>query len=382
MLAALRRLQHEWTGLRAFKRVPRAQRKIVFYSEGKGYWSWFEPVFQALQHRFDLPVLYVTSAADDPLLRAPPAGMQSYYIGEGSMRTLFFSTLDVDVLLMTMPDLQSFHIKRSPFPVHYSYLHHSIVSTHMIYRAAAFDHFDSVLCVGPHHVAETRARERLLGLPAKNLVEHGYGRLDTIIERGKQAPKCKIGVPVQVLVAPTWGANGLIEQHGIAAISPLIDAGLRVTLRPHPRTRKFAGAALDDIARHYQNEPRFRLDEDSDGHASLLESDLMISDWSGAALEFAFGLERPVIFVDVPRKILNPDYSRLEIEPIEVQVREQLGVVVPTNQLANLGSIARNMASDAQQWQITLREARQRWIFNPGRSGDIAAAYLASLVNR
>ena len=101
MFAALRKLRQEWQGLQAFKRVPRAQRQIVFYSEGKGYWSWFEPVFRSLRRLHDLPVLYVTSAADDPLLPDPPEGMRAFYIGEGSMRTLFFSTLDVDVLLMT-----------------------------------------------------------------------------------------------------------------------------------------------------------------------------------------------------------------------------------------------------------------------------------------
>jgi len=382
MFAGLRRLRQEWQGLQAFKRVPREQRQIVFYSEGKGYWSWFEPVFRSLQRLHDLPVLYVTSASDDPLLLDPPEGMRAFYVGEGSMRTLFFSTLDVDVLLMTMPDLQSFHIKRSPFPVHYAYLHHSIVSTHMIYRAEAFDHFDSILCVGPHHVEETRAREQALGLSPKTLVEHGYGRLDRILEQGNAGPLPRADAPIQVLVAPTWGANGLIEQHGIDAVKPLIDAGLRVILRPHPRTRKFAGPTLDEIARHYRDEPRFRMDEDSDGTASLQSSDIMLSDWSGAALEFAFGLERPVIFADVPRKVLNPDYAQLDIEPIEVQVREQLGVVVAVDRLETLGEVAQAMADDSEKWQASLREARQRWIFNTGKSGDKAAEYLKTLRNQ
>ena len=379
MLGAFRRLHREWKGLKAFQRVPRNERKIVFYSEGKGYWSYFEPIFRALQREHDLPVLYVTSGAEDPLLASPPAGMRTFFIGEGSIRTLFFSTLDVDVLLMTMPDLQSFHIKRSPCPVHYVYLHHSIVSTHMIYRAQAFDHFDSILCVGPHHVEETRAREQALGLPAKKLIEHGYGRLDSILERAGQLPTTD--KPIQVLVAPTWGPNGLLEQHGLAAIKPLIEAGLRVVLRPHPRTRKFAGPVLEEIAEYYKNEPLFRIDEDSDGCASLLGSDIMLSDWSGAAFEFAFGLERPVIFVDVPRKILNTEYAAFGPVPVEVQAREQLGVIVSTDRLAELGKVAEDLASEAVNWQKALREARQCWIFNTGKSGDTAAAYLESLTN-
>lgn len=380
MLTALRKVLREWKGLQSFKRIPRNERKIVFYSEGRGYWSYFEPIFNALQADHSVPVLYVTSAENDPMLASPPAGMRPFYIGEGSVRTLFFATLDVDVLLMTMPDLQSFHIKRSPFSVRYVYLHHSIVSTHMVYRAAAFDHFDSILCVGPHHVAEIRARETAQGIPAKTLVEHGYGRLDTIMKRGQQGPLPSSDGAIQVLVAPTWGENALIERHGLAAIKPLIDAGFRVVLRPHPRTRKLAPQILDEIASYYREEPRFRMDEDGDGTHSLLGSDIMLSDWSGAALEFALGLERPVIFADVPRKALNPAYSEIGLDAIEVQAREQVGVVVPTERLGELGSIVKAAVADSQRWQETIIEARKRWIYNLGKSGETAAAYLVNLI--
>ncbi|MEX5545319.1 CDP-glycerol glycerophosphotransferase family protein [Pseudomonas pergaminensis] len=380
MFTALGKMFREWQGLQAFKRVPREERTLVFYSEGRGYWTYFESIYNALQASHSTPILYVTSAENDPLLENPLPGMRAFYIGEGSMRTLFFATLDTDVLLMTMPDLQSFHIKRSPFSVHYAYLHHSIVSTHMIYRPAAFDHFDSILCVGPHHIEETRAREKLLDLPRKVLVKHGYGRLDMILESGRQGPPERYGAPFQVLVAPTWGENGLIERHGLDAIKPLIDAGLKVVLRPHPRTRKLAPAKLDEIVAHYQHEPRFRLDEDSDATTSLLDSDIMLSDWSGAALEFSLGLERPVIFVDVPRKILNPEYPAIGIEPIEVQARRQLGIVVPTDELAELGGIACAMAADSKKWQETASDRRRGWVYNVGQSGETAAAYLVSLI--
>ncbi len=382
MLTAFRRMLREWSGLQAFKRIPRKERTLVFYSEGCGYWTYFEPIYKALQDNHAAPILYVTSAEDDPLVQTPLAGMRSFYVGEGSVRTLFFSTLDADVLLMTMPDLQSFHIKRSPFSVHYVYLHHSIVSTHMIYRAAAFDHFDSILCVGPHHVNETRTREQQLGLPKKILIEHGYGRLDTILDNGRQGPPERHGAPIQVLVAPTWGENGLIERHGLDVIKPLIDAGLRVVLRPHPRTRKLNPEMLDKMVAPYIDDPRFRLDENADATTSLLDSDIMLSDWSGAALEFSLGLERPIIFVDVPRKVLNPKYAAMGIEPIEVQAREHLGVVVTTDKLAQLGEIACTLAAESKKWQTALKNARERWIYNTGKSGETAAAYLMSLTKQ
>lgn len=368
--------------MQAFKGLPREQRRLVFYSEGRGYWTYFEPVFKALQDEHAQPVIYVTSAEDDPLLLNPPEGMQAFYVGEGSMRTLFFSTLDVRVLLMTMPDLQSFHIKRSPHPVHYVYLHHSIVSTHMVYREAAFDHFDSILCVGPHHIQEIRAREQLAGLPAKVLIEHGYGRLDAILKEGNTGPLMRTtGVPPQVLVAPTWGENGLLEQHGLDVIRPLIEAGLRVVLRPHPRTRKLRPDVLEAICEHYRDEPLLRLDEDGDGRASLIDSDVMVSDWSGAALEFSLGLERPTLFVDVARKILSPEYEAVGIEPLEARIRTQIGTIVAPQDLVSLGARAADLISDARQWQASICDVRTHWVFNSGNSGSIAAAHLISLLD-
>lgn len=377
----LRRLRREWRGLRAFRAVPRAERQLVFYSEGPGYWTYFEPVFRALQAEHGQSVLYVTSAEQDPVYREPPAGLRAFHVGLGVVRTTFFATLDADVLVMTMPDLQTMHIKRSPHPVHYCYLNHSMVSTHMVYRPAAFDHFDSMLCVGPHHVEEIRKREAQHGLRPKTLFEHGYGRLDTILENSHAGPLDRApGEPGQILVAPSWGASSLIELHGAAAIQPLLDAGFKVVLRPHPQTRRLNPRGLDEIAARYADEPRFSMDENGDAHASLAESDIMVSDWSGAALEFAFGQERPVIFVDVPRKILDPDYKALGIEPLEVKIRTEVGAVVEPAELAGLGGVAQDVMADIGNWQLATRAARERWIFNVGRSGSAGAECLMSLL--
>ncbi len=57
-----------------------------------------------------------------------------------------------------------------------------------------------------------------------------------------------------------------------------------------------------------EQDRRFQLETNIATNDSFCAADLMISDWSGAALEFAFATERPGLFVDVPRKVNNPDY--------------------------------------------------------------------------
>jgi len=383
MLAVVKRLSREWQGLKAFNAVPRSERKIVFYAENGGYWSYFEPVFIALQRECFEPILYVTSCEQDPLLTEAPEGFLTFYIGQGSMRTLFFAGLDADVLVMTMPDLQTFHIKRSHHSVRYVYLHHSLVSTHMVYRPAAFDHFDVILCVGPHHEQEIRNREALQGLPHKELVQHGYGRLDSILTEGVQGPISRDGSePINVVVAPTWGEQGLLERHGHELIKVLLSAGFGVTVRPHPRTIKLKSDVIHDLVGVFGLHDLFVFDDQPNARASLLQADIMISDWSGAALEFAMGLERPVLFIDVPRKILNSEYQSLNCEPLELSIREEVGVILKPEELHKSPVVLRDMFNNRASWQDASRNARKRWVFNEGNSGRVAAHFLTTLTTK
>lgn len=381
MPVSIQRFFQEWRGLRAFKRVPRFRRQIVFYSEGAGYWTYFEPIVRVLRSEYGQSVLYVTSGQNDPVYQNPPEGVEAFYIGKGAVRTLFFATLDVDVLAMTMPDLQTFHIKRSPHQVHYAYINHSMVSTHMVYRPGAFDHFDSFLCVGPHHIEEIRAREVALLLKQKTLVPHGYGRLDQIIAESTPGPLPKDDSSEgRVLIAPSWGPDSLLERYGSLAVLPLLRAGFRVILRPHPQTTRLNPAVVKQIVKDCGDDPLFSLDLNGDAHVSLTSSDVMISDWSGAALEFALGLERPVIFVDVPRKVLDPTYTSLGIEPLEARIRTEVGIVVSPADLANISSSVKSMVDASCQWQVAAKEARERWVFNIGGSGRAGAEFLFSLI--
>lgn len=94
-----------------------------------------------------------------------------------------------------------------------------------------------------------------------------------------------------------------IERHGIHAIKPFIDAGFSVVLRPHPRTRKLALAILDEIATYYREEPRFVSMKTA---MALYCCSIRISCSAiGLAQHLGVlksGLERPVIFADVPRR--------------------------------------------------------------------------------
>lgn len=381
MFNAVSQLFHEWRQWQAYKATPLEARKVVFYSEGAGYWTHFEPIVRHWLNSQQHELVYLTSDINDPLIVHPINGVKAFYIGTGTIRILLFATMQAKLVVMTMPDLETYSIKRSPNVDHYVYIHHSMVSCHMVYREQAFDHFDSILCVGPHHIDEIREREKQIGLPAKKLIKHGYGRLDKLLESvnliDKRPPR-PANVPGRVLIAPSWGENGLLERLGADFIESLLEYGYEVVLRPHPQTRRFNSSVIEHIELRYATKSHFRLDEDMSSSKSLLEADVMISDWSGAALEFAFAFERPVLFIDVPRKINNPKYLQLELEPIEASIRYRIGRVISERELSNIAHVVAELV-DGQIDMKTLINERNRLVYNIGCSGKVGAEALAEL---
>lgn len=375
----------QWEGFRKYRALSLANRSIVFYAEDGGSWRYFEPIIRALSENYGQRICYLTSSLDDPVLSRDDEWIYPIFIGSGTARTLLFLSIQADVMVMTMPDLQTYHLKRSKYPVHYVYVHHSMVSSHMAYRRGAFDHFDSIFCVGPHHERETRATEQTYNLKPKTLIHAGYGVLDSILETRrlhKQIKPTGREIPQKrVLVAPTWGNDSLLESCGREVVETLLSTGHLITVRPHSMSRKTSAEALADLERNFSKHPSFQLDMSPQSQGSFENADIMVTDWSGAALEFAFGLERPVIFVDLPKKINNQEYQSIPWEPIEVRLREQLGSIISEDRLSDLADVVCNMNFIGEDWTDKLRKLRDEYVYNLGFSGTIGAKYIAEVAH-
>lgn len=362
----------------SFMQTPRSSRQLVFYSESANYWPHLGGLVREVLAAIEGPICYISSDGEDPGLKLEHPNLFRFSTDTGAVRNWLFANIDADVVVMTMPDLHKYQVKRSRHPVHYVYVQHSLVSLHMIYRPGAFDHYDTVFCAGPHHISEIRAMEGVYDRPAKNLVRHGYGRLDAILAEviRRALPPKDPGAATHVLIAPSWGPSGIIETIGDQVVELLLQNGFKVTLRPHPQTRKFAMMKLDHIVRRHAGNRMFECELDIAQQESLHHSDLMISDWSGAALDYAFGLAKPVIFIDVPRKINNRDYQKLNLIPFEVSVRQKIGCVISLDDLETLPSIVKAFAAPPN----ALEETRQNNVFNVGSSDKAGAAALLKLV--
>jgi hypothetical protein len=382
MLKKLQNFLFEWQQKKAFENYQANNREIIFYSESYNYWPHFEQIIKHIWEDHRRKVIYLTSDQDDLIFLNPPPGVTSFYIGNGAVRTILFIELEGPLVVMTMPDLQTKYIKKSPKVKHYSYIFHSINSCHMVYRPHAFDFYDSIFSVGSHHDEEIRSLEKYNKSAKKKIIKHGYARLEAIVQESISETKKEIinKIP-KILIAPSWGKNALIERHGGDFIKPLLDANLIVTLRPHPETIKNSAEILKSIAKSYMEYENFKIESEVVSKTSLLEADLMISDYSGAALEFSFALLKPVLFVEVPKKINNVNYKFHNIEPLEVKIRSEIGMVVTEDKLINLVDYIYEVINHKPFLTKNIHILREKYIYNFGQSGRVAANELIKIVD-
>jgi YidC/Oxa1 family membrane protein insertase len=372
-----------WKGWRQFKRLPWDWRNIVFYSESGQDWHQFSGLIEELNSQLGRKTCYVTSDPGDPGLRREHPNFLGIYIPEGWFLTIFFQVNQSDVFVLTMMDLQNLQLKRSLHPVHYIYLFHSMGSTHMVDNDNSFDHYDSLFCTGPHQVAEIRRREELKGLPAKHLFDYGHPRLEQVVAEGQSyrvATSANTGRTV--LVAPTWGDTSIFNTCGRELIGVLLDAGYRVIMRPHYQSNRRTPEVIAAVREAYASHPAFEYIDRMGETDSILRSDMLVSDWSAMALEYAWGLEKPVLFIDVPRRIRNPNWKELGIEPIESAIRDQVGEIVSPDALAEVPAAVERLLAEPERFRARMREMRETMVFRLGHSIPDGAAEIARLADQ
>jgi CDP-glycerol glycerophosphotransferase (TagB/SpsB family) len=372
-----------WKGWRRFRKLPPEWRNIVIYSESGQDWHQFAPLIEELNEALGRKTCYVTSDGADPGLGREHPNFLALYIPEGLFLTIFFQVNRSDLFVLTMMDLQNLQLKRSLHPVHYLYLFHSMGSTHLVDNENSFDHYDTLFCAGPHQVAEIRRREELRGLPAKELFDYGHPRLEQVIAQGREYLRPdSAGEPPVILVAPTWGDTSIFNTCGEELIRVLLEAGYRVIMRPHYQSNRQTPEVIAAVRRPFEGHERFEYVDRQGETDSILRSDLLVCDWSAMALEYGMGLEKPVLFIDVPQRVRNPNWRELGIDPIEITMRAKLGEVVGPDALNEVPAAIERLLADPGRFRDSMRELRENAVFRLGHSIPDGAAEIARLAER
>ena len=356
-----------------------ANKHLVFYSEKNGFWKYYADIIEELLRRTNLKIHYVTNDPDDAIFERAKTEprLVPYYIGTRKI-VMALMRMDAEVVVMTTPDLNTYQLKRSfvKRDVEYIYTPHDMMSTHMGFRKGALDHFDTVLCVGPQQTEEIRATEKVYGLPEKKLLPCGYVLLDDLRRDFKPAP---IGDKPRILIAPSWQEDNLLDSVIDDLISELSGKGYRITVRPHPEYVKRYRARLDQLLERYAGADPEELifETDFSSNRSIWESDLLITDWSGISVEFSYTTERPCVFVNTKIKCLNPEWEKLGITPLEIALRDKIGVSLDKDAVkGRIAETVSSMLTKRDEWRSQIAAVRDENVFNPGKCGAVAADYI------
>ena len=356
---------------------------LVFYSEGSGFYKYFEKIILWLLENSKLTIHYVTSDPGDQVfaLAKENPRLVPYYIGPKKLITLFMK-LEADVVVMTMSDLGNYQYKRSYYSknIKYVYVFHYPLSTHMVLHTGALRHYDAILCVGDFQFEEIRQTEKLFGDPEQELVACGYGQLEKLYDAYQASPRTQRQRP-KVLIAPSWQPDNILDSCIDPLLQELLGQGFDVTVRPHPEYVKRYGDRMNAIVKRYEDYKGGDLffELDFTGNTSIFDSDTVISDWSGTAYEFVMVTERPCVFVDTPPKINNPDYEKITVPPLEFTLRDQVGVRVSPGSFAGLSEKIRALLQD-ESYSDRIRAIREKTIANFGRSGEVGGEYILGAV--
>jgi CDP-glycerol:poly(glycerophosphate) glycerophosphotransferase len=341
-----------------------ARHQLVFYSEGRQYWNTFRPLIEELANRNEKCV-YLTSDEGDPGLLYSSESVDTQYVGCGTKAYAYLTVLEADVCAMTTPGIDVLQIKRSKGVTHYAHLIHAPTDIGT-YKQYSFDYYDSILISGGHQYASIRKLEELRGSREKHLPKIGCLYYDEMQRQLNEfGPITRAPGPITVLVAPTWGLNGLLGRFGARILVPLLEKKWNVILRPHPQSYISEREMLDglrDAVRPYSN---LKWDEEKDGTESMIRTDAMVSDLSGMAFDFAFLFEKPVITMKSAFNKLGLEAADLPWDPWELTVLDVIGQRVEEVELETLPEIIEQELGKSDRRE-NIRRLRDQSVANFG----------------
>lgn len=352
--------------------------QIVFYSEKNGFYKYFQNIIETLLKKSNVIINYITSDPKDQVFQMESDRFRPFYIGEHKLIVLMMK-LEADLVVMTTPDLENFHLKRSLVRKdnEYIYVPHDVNSPNLTFHKDALDHFDTIFSSGFLCTKEIRKREELYHLPSKNIIEWGSGVIDNMIFAYENMDKRRKTVR-EILIAPSWQKDNILSSCIEEILDYLGGLGYKIILRPHPQFVRHEESRLEYLRQKYHMDSRddMELQTDFSSNSTIYEADLVITDWSSIAFEYSFATLKPSLFINTPMKIMNEDYEELGITPIDIELRNKVGRSVELESLKDLPKIIHELLTSNEFSRESLHKIREKYIYNIGSSGEKGADYI------
>lgn len=355
------------------------RKKLVFYSEKNGFYKYYRNIIEEIIRRTNIVVHYITSDPEDEVFALESEQFKPYYIGENRLIVLMMK-LEADIMVMTTPDLENFQLKRSYVKkdIEYIYVPHDVNSANLTFHKDALDHFDTIFVSGIQNKAEIEEREEKYQLSRKNLVEWGSSVIDNMTEAyeemRKNAPEEGNGKKT-ILIAPSWQKDNILDSCIEGLLEELKGEGYRIIVRPHPQYVRHFEGKIDALAKQYAVDG-IEVQKDFSSNKTVYMADVLVTDWSSIAFEYAFSTLKPVLFINTPMKVVNPEYQELQTRPIDLVLRDEVGISLEPGRLEEASQAVHSLLYDNRFSTESLAALRDTYIYNVGSSGVVGARYI------
>ncbi len=350
--------------------------QLMIYSESNGFYKYYAGMIDYICEKSDIQIHYVTSDPDDNIFNDKREQIHAYYIASDRYLVPLFMKLECDMCIMTMPDLEKYHIKRSRVrkDVEYVYMFHGMGSTAMALRKGALDWYDTVFSMGKDCSDEIRELEELYNTPKKTLVQTGYILLDDMVKKYETLDKTPNERP-KILIAPSWQPDNIIDSCAEELLDELSKEDYDIILRPHPQMVRKYPEKFDVLHEKYDG-TNVEVQTDFTSDNPILQADVLITDWSDICFEFAFSTKRPVLFINTPMKIMNSDYVKIKTVPVNISLRNALGKSIEPSQLDKANGIIRGFIDERERYSQQIENTMQEHFYNIGKSSAASARYV------
>ncbi|MBQ8697258.1 MAG: CDP-glycerol glycerophosphotransferase family protein [Clostridia bacterium] len=120
----------------------------------------------------------------------------------------------------------------------------------------------------------------------------------------------------------------------------------------------------------------FIIETDFSSNVTVYTADLLITDWSAIAFEFAFTTNKPALFINTEMKVVNRDYKQIPLIPFDITTREKLGRSLNKDQVKNAHEVVADLLTNQKNYEERIDRIKHEYFYNLGNSGEVGADYI------
>ena len=362
-----------------------ANKHLVFYSESNGFYKYFKGIIEYLLEHTNIIIHYITSDYNDNIFNLEKENKQikAYYIDEKKLITLMMK-MDADVVIMTMPDLDSYHIKRSYVrkDIKYIFIPHGIDSINLTQRYKSINAYDIFFACGKYQRIEAEKTYELFNIN-RTIFNWGYSLLDEMIMEYEKKSKNTNKKTKSILIAPSWQKDNICD----LCLDNLLDKlknekNYEIIVRPHPQEVRHMKEKFEALKEKYKKNKNIIIQTDFSKNDTIFNADILITDWSSIGYEYAYTTKKPVIFIDTPMKIMNPNYKDIDVEPINVWSRNIIGKSIKVEEIDKINDVIQYLLKNSNKYEKDITKLLNDSIYNLGSSNEKGAEFVIECIQK